>query len=103
MRNGEPHNRRKGCTNKTDPKSFYKLSVSISVPFLSISLAVYSLVVAGRKMDNAAVFHSASDVNVLSAQPGLHCVPVWLRAQDFSSLVLSVISVTHLPDSPFYP
>ena len=83
MRNGEPNDRRKGCTNKTDPKSFYKLPVSISVPSLSIGLAVYSLVIAGRKMDNAAVFHSASDVNVLSAQLGLHYAPVRLRAQDF--------------------
>ena len=36
----------------------------------------YSVVTTGGKMDNAAVFQSASDVNTLSAQPDLRCAPV---------------------------
>ena len=41
----------------------------------------YSVVTTGGKMDNAAVFQSASDVDALSAQTDLHYVPVRLRTQ----------------------
>ena len=43
----------------------------------------YSVVTTGGKMDNAAVFQSASDVNTLSAQPDLRCAPIRLRTQNF--------------------
>ena len=36
----------------------------------------YSVVTTGGKMDNAAVFQSASDVSTLNAQPDLRCAPV---------------------------
>lgn len=44
-----------GAQNKTDHRELFQLSVSISVPSLSIGLAVYSVVTLGVKMDITGV------------------------------------------------
>ena len=50
----------------------------------------YSVVTTDGKMDNAAVFQSAGDVSVLSAQADLRYAPVRLRTQSIYLLCFSI-------------